>query len=118
VITHSLTWEYVGDVLERRYTGPQLAALFEGWDEVNVVDSGGRVVAWATQTGRMVNLVEERVLAGRGTSRLLKLPFDAAYLLINAVAAALDRVDRRYGTHFYRLPMTVVLTARRAPPAS
>jgi hypothetical protein len=61
VITHSLVWEYSRDGLERRYTGSALAALFEGWQEAKVVGSGGRAVAWATQTGRIANLAEERL---------------------------------------------------------
>jgi SAM-dependent methyltransferase len=114
VITHSLAWEYHRDSLEYRFTGPQLAALFEGWQDVKLAESGGRAVAWATQTGRMVNLVEERTIGPVRTGGLRRLPFAAAYLLINAVATMLDRVDRRFGQHALVLPMTIILTARRA----
>ena len=34
VLTLPLVWEYDRRIVERRYTGPGLAELFEGWDDV------------------------------------------------------------------------------------
>jgi SAM-dependent methyltransferase len=113
VITASLPWEYDTRILEHRYTGPELADLFKDWDEVAVSENGGYAVTWATLTGRIVHVAEERAPA---PLRVVLRPLLAlVYLLINAVGAALDWAERRRPrTHV--LPMNVMLTARR--PAS
>jgi len=113
VMTASLPWEYDTRILEHRYTGPALAALFKDWDEVEVTYNGGYAVSWATITGRIVYVAEERAPAPVRVA--LRPFFAAAYLLINGVGACLDWVERRRErTHV--LAMNVMLTARR--PAS
>jgi SAM-dependent methyltransferase len=117
VITHSFTWEYNPNILEHRYTGRELAALLEGWDDVAIMPSGGRAVAWATMTGRIVELVEQRVRGRTALRRPLRLPFAAIYLLINALAGLLDRARGGDEAQSPMLPMTVVVTGRRPAPA-
>jgi SAM-dependent methyltransferase len=123
VITVPLVWEYNRDTYERRYTGQELLRLFEGWDDVELVENGGRAVAWATLTGRLVNLVEERLPAT--AKRLLRPLFALAYAAINAVGAVIDVAERQAKRHPYTLPMNLMITARKpresageAPPAT
>jgi SAM-dependent methyltransferase len=109
VITVPHFWEYDRRVLEHRYTGPSLAALFDGWREVRVVENGQRAVAWATVTSRMLGIARERIGGGRAASA----PFWAAHLLLNLVATALDRLERRFDRGPITLPVNLLLTARR-----
>ena len=60
VISVPFVWEYDRRIPEHRFTEPELAALFDGWDDVEVVENGGRSVAWATLTGSMLELVRAR----------------------------------------------------------
>jgi SAM-dependent methyltransferase len=110
VITASLPWEYDRRILEHRYTGPELAELFKDWHDVEVTENGGYAVSWATLTGRIVRVAEERAPAP--LRFVLRPLLGLAYLLINAVGACLDRAERgRPRTHV--LPMNLMLTARR-----
>jgi SAM-dependent methyltransferase len=111
VITVSLPWEYDRGALERRYTGPQLLELFRDWREPSVVENGGFAVSWATLTGRIVYGVEEH--APRAVRTALRPFFAGAYLLINAIGACLDWVERRRPPETHVLPMNLMLTARR-----
>jgi SAM-dependent methyltransferase len=109
IIALPFVWEYDRTYLERRYTGPELEALFAGW-QTRLVENGGRVVAWATLTGSLLHAFEGRTgLAGM----LLRPLFAGGYLLVNAFAAALDAVDRRYTRGPFTLPMNLLLVARR-----
>jgi SAM-dependent methyltransferase len=113
LITVPLVWEYNPNILEHRYTGPELAALFSEWHDVKVVENGGRAVAWATLTGHLVRAGEQRL---RRTVRLAKVTrpaFAFAYLVINATGELLERADRRHSDNPYTLPMNLLLSARR-----
>ena len=44
VLTVPLVWQYDRTILEHRYTGPELAALLAGWDDVEVIENGGHAV--------------------------------------------------------------------------
>jgi SAM-dependent methyltransferase len=111
IVSVPFVWEYDRRTLEHRFTGPELAALFAGWDEVEVVENGGRVVAWATLTGSMLELLRTRTTQ---RLRVLEPAFAAAYLLVNGGGALLDRAEKRYlRDRPYRLPMNLLLTARR-----
>jgi SAM-dependent methyltransferase len=114
VITVPLVWEYNRDTYERRYTGQELLRLFEGWDDAQVTENGGRAVVWATVTGRLVNLAEERLPAT--ARRLLRPLFAAAYAAINGLGAVFDALERRASRHSYTLPMNLMITARRPSP--
>jgi SAM-dependent methyltransferase len=111
IITVPLVWEYNRETYERRFTGPELLRLFGGWEDVELVENGGRAVSWATLTGRLVNLLDERLSAPVRTA--LRPLFAAAYAAINGAGALLDAVERRAKRHPYTLPMNLMITARR-----
>jgi SAM-dependent methyltransferase len=113
VITVPLVWEYNRTILEHRFTGPALAALFNDWDEVDVIENGGRAVSWATLTGRMLWLVERRVPPRFGLDVVSRRLFSSSYLLLNASGVLLDWLERRHSRSEYTLPMNLLLTARR-----
>jgi SAM-dependent methyltransferase len=112
VITVSLPWEYDRtNRIEHRYTGPELLWLFRDWDEVSLSENGGYSVSWARLSGRMVEIVEERLPP---PLRLLMRPlFLGAYLAINGIGGALDSIERRMPQGDNVLPMNLMLTARR-----
>jgi SAM-dependent methyltransferase len=111
VLTVPLVWEYDRRIVERRYTGPQLAELFAGWDEVRVLENGGYAVAWATLTGRVLRGIDELLPAG--PHRALRPLFVAANLALNFVATLLTKGEARWHTGPFVLPMGLLLTARR-----
>jgi SAM-dependent methyltransferase len=113
IITVPLVWEYDRSILEYRYTGPQLAALFEAWHEVEVIENGGYAVSWAMLSGRMLALVQQRVAGRFGLGLPLRPLFALGYLLINAAGALLDRLEPRFRRGSDTLPMNLLLTARR-----
>jgi SAM-dependent methyltransferase len=98
--------EYDPKILERRYTGPQLAALFDGWDGVQVREYGGRAVTWTVLTGSLLRHVELRA------PRPVRPLFSAVYVLLNRLGVVLARIEEsrsRTGA----LPSNLVLTAQR-----
>lgn len=108
-----LVWEYDRTILEHRYTGPELASLFAGWDEVTVVENGGRAVSWATLTGSLAGMIQWN-LPDRRLLRLGVRPaFTAFYLLVNAAGFLLDLAERRLVRSSATLPMNLLLAARR-----
>jgi SAM-dependent methyltransferase len=113
LIAVPFAWEYDRTTLEHRFTEPELATLFAGWDDVRVVENGGRGVTWATVTGRVIHLRQRSLPPWL---RLLTKPlFAATYLLVNATGALIERGERRRGAESIRLPMNLMLTARRPP---
>jgi SAM-dependent methyltransferase len=111
IVSVPFVWEYDRRILEHRFTGAELAALFAGWDDVELVENGGRAVAWATLTGSMLELLRTRATQ---RLRVLEPAFAATYMLLNGGGALLDRAEERYlRDRPYRLPMNLLLTARR-----
>jgi SAM-dependent methyltransferase len=111
LVTVPLVWEYDAAQLEHRFTGPALGALLKGWTDVRVTENGGRGVAWATHTGRLLNLAQERMHARLGAPALLFAPvFSVAYFLINLAGAAFERAPSTYPM---TLPMNLMVSARR-----
>jgi SAM-dependent methyltransferase len=111
VLTLPLVWEYDRRIVERRYTGPGLADLFKGWDEVWVGEIGGYTVAWATLSGRIL-----RGLSESGPPLMRRLAgalLPAASFVLNAIAALLSRVERFWHRGPFILPMGLILVARR-----
>jgi len=103
--------EYDPRILERRYTGPQLVALFDAWEDVVVHEYGGRAVSWTVLTASMLRNLELRVTRPR-VLRPLRPLFRAVYVLLNGVGLALARLEEgRVGTG--ALPMNLVVAARR-----
>jgi SAM-dependent methyltransferase len=112
VLTVPLVWEYDRRIVERRYTGPHLAELFAGWDELQVRENGGYSVAWATLTGRILRGMDE--LLPPGTRRTVRPLFIASSLALNFVATLLTKGEARWQKGPFVLPMGLLLTARRA----
>lgn len=113
VVAVPFVWEYDRTVLERRFTGPELEHLFRGWEDVSVIENGGRAVAWATLTGSLAQMVEWHIPERRTLRRLLRPPFAGFYLVLNGVGGLLDRLERRLARSSLTLPMNLLITARR-----
>lgn len=113
VVAVPLVWEYDRSQLERRFTGPELEALFQGWNDVSVLENGGRGVAWATLTGSIANMVEWHVPERFAARRVARPAFAAFYLLVNSIGTAIDRAERRYARSSLALPMNLLVTAKR-----
>jgi SAM-dependent methyltransferase len=110
ILTVPFAFEY-GALPEARYTEHQLRALFVDWDDVEVRENGGRVVAWTTLTASLVAGLEHRIAGGRlGPLHALFVP---AYLSLNGVGLVLARLEARLAARRARLPMDLMVTARR-----
>lgn len=99
--------EYDRSILERRFTGPELAYLFRGWDDVRAVENGGRGIVWTTLTATMLERFCRRLPA---PTRLLFAPL---YVALNACGSVLDSLERRHAKGTVTMPMNLLLTARR-----
>jgi SAM-dependent methyltransferase len=113
IISVPFVWEYDRTIVEHRYTGPELAALFEGWDDVLVIENGGRVVAWATLTGSILERGRARVPPVTGLRHAARAAFSLLYLGLNGLASVLDALERRSAHGPLTLPMNLLLTARK-----
>jgi SAM-dependent methyltransferase len=113
VITVPVVWEYDTGTLEHRFTEPSLRRLFDGWLDVRVVESGGWGVSWAAVTGSLFNRVEERLVARRVLRAVFRPAFATLYVCINLAGRALEAVDRRLVRGPLRLPMNLLVSARR-----
>jgi SAM-dependent methyltransferase len=111
LIAVPFVWEYDRTILEHRFTAPELEALFADWDDVRVVENGGRGVAWATLSGRLVRLSEKSL--PDQLRHVARPAFAAIYVVINALGALIERGERRRQDNPHRLPMNLMLTARR-----
>lgn len=107
IVSIPFAWEYDRTILERRYTGPELSALFRDWEDVHIVEDGGRAVVWATLTGSILESAKVRL------PRPLRTPFPLLCLAVNGFGAMLDWCERRYADNSTTLPMNLLLTARR-----
>jgi SAM-dependent methyltransferase len=118
LISVPLVWEYDRTVLEHRFTGPSLTHFFAGWDEVTVVENGGRGVSWATLSGQIASMAECHLPQRFHLRRVLHPAFAGLYLLINGAGFFLDRAERRFARSSLTLPMNLLVTARRPSPAA
>ena len=112
VLTVPLVWEYDRRERVHRFTGPQLAGLFADWDDVRVLESGGRGVAWATLTGSLLQKLELRLRRAPLLGPAVPYCFAALYAAVNAGGAAAEWAERRHGGDAV-LPMNLLLRARR-----
>ena len=115
LISVPLVWEYDRTVLEHRFTGPSLAHLFAGWDDVTVIENGGRAVSWTTLTGLIASMAEFHVPERLRLRQALHPAFAGLYLVVNGVGFVLDRAERRFARSSLTLPMNLLVTARRPP---
>lgn len=117
VISVPLVWEYDRAVPENRFTGPSLARLFREWEDVAIVENGGRAVSWATLTGLIASMGEWHVPERLHVRRLFRPAFSALYLVVNGAGLLLDAAERRFARSSLTLPMNLLLVARRPPGA-
>jgi SAM-dependent methyltransferase len=112
VVAVPLVWEYDRHIVEHRYTSGSLRQLFDGWDDVVVVENGGRAVAWTLLTGTLLRAWEEEL--GRRLPRaVVRASFALAYVGLNGVGAVLDAIEQRHGHPRHVLAPNIMLTARR-----
>jgi SAM-dependent methyltransferase len=112
VVAVPAIWEYDRDIVEHRYTAGSLRQLFDGWDDVVVIENGGRAVAWTLLTGTLLRACEEQV--GRRLPALaVRAMFGPVYVALNAVGMALDAVERPRRHPRHVLAPNILLTARR-----
>ena len=89
VVAVPVVWEYDRHIVEHRYTSGSLRHLFDGWDDVIVVENGGRAVTWTLLTGTLLRACEEEF--GRRLPRAaVQASFALAYVCLNGVGAVLD----------------------------
>jgi SAM-dependent methyltransferase len=112
VLTVPLVCEYPRGEVVHRYTGPQLAVLFDEWDDVHVIEDGGRGVAWAMLTGSLLHKLEARI-RGRAARAPVSSLFGVLYLLVNCVGGLIEQLETRFATGGDVLPMNLLLSARR-----
>ena len=105
LIAVPFVWEYDRTILEHRYTGPELAALLEGWDDISIIENGGRGVAWATLTGSILERTRRRL------PQAVRPLFGPVYVALNGLGSLLDRVEERSSDGAITLPMNLVATA-------
>jgi SAM-dependent methyltransferase len=113
VMSVPFVWEYDRTVLENRFTGPALERLFRDWQDVVVIENGGRAVAWATLTGLIASMGEWHVPEKLMLRRLFHPAFAGTYFLINGIGFLLDRAEQRFARSSLTLPMNLLLVARR-----
>lgn len=107
IIAVPFVWEYDRTILEHRFTGPELETLLEDWEDVRVVENGGRAVAWATLTGSMLERARSRA------PRPMRGLFPLLYLALNGCGSLLDTLEQRTADGAITLPMNLLVTARR-----
>jgi SAM-dependent methyltransferase len=112
VVSVPVVWEYDREIVEHRYTPGSLRQLFDGWDDVAVVENGGRAVAWTLLTGTLLHACEEE-LGRRLPGWVARVPFALAYAGLNLVGMALDRIEQRRRHPRNGLAPNILLTARR-----
>lgn len=113
LVSVPLVWEYDRTVPEHRFTGPSLARLFADWEDVTLVENGGRAVSWATLTGLIASMGEWHLPEHFGLRRVAHPAFAGLYLLVNGIGFALDRAEQRLARSTLTLPMNLLVTARR-----
>jgi SAM-dependent methyltransferase len=112
IVAVPVVWEYDRHVIEHRYTSGSLRRLFDEWEDVIVVENGGRAVAWTLVTGTLLRACEEEL--GRRLPRaLVRAVFAAAYVGLNWLGAALDAVEQAHRHPRHVLAPNIMLTARR-----
>jgi SAM-dependent methyltransferase len=111
VVALPFALEYDPTILEQRYTGPQLVALFDGWMDVRLHEYGGRAVTWTVLTASMLRNLEKQSTR-RSALVALRPLFPALYTVLNGMGLALAKLEERR-VRAGALPMNLLITARR-----
>ncbi|MFO7572206.1 MAG: class I SAM-dependent methyltransferase [Gaiellaceae bacterium] len=114
IVTIPFAWEY-DRAVERRYTELQLVELFAVWEDVRIVENGGRLVVWSTLTGTILERTRTRIPDAAGVGVAARALFALPLVVMNSVTPALARLEERYAEGQVRFPMNLLLTARRPP---
>jgi SAM-dependent methyltransferase len=101
-------FEYDRANFERRFTGNELLELFDGWDDVVLLENGGRGVAWTVLTNSLLSHAVTR--AGfPGLQWIAR----GVYALLNPVGIALEHLEARHAGGTVTFPMNLLVTARK-----
>jgi SAM-dependent methyltransferase len=111
VITVPFASEYDRRILQHRFTGPELEELFRDWDNVRVVENGGRCVTWTSVTASLLRSGENQ-LRSRLDGMVAPI-FAAAYLALNGVGLLLASLERKHARGPQALPINLLLSARK-----
>ena len=111
LITVPFAWEYDRRILEHRFTGPELEALFRDWDHVRVVENGGRSVTWTSVTASLLRSGENQLRSR--LDGMVAPVFAAAYLALNGVGLLLASLERKHARGPLALPTNLLLSARK-----
>jgi SAM-dependent methyltransferase len=112
VLTTPHVQEYDRAVVETRFTGPGLAALFAGWEDVEVRENGGRSVVLTSIAGRMLLDLQRAIARREALAPLARVAFPPVFALLSLAGLALERLDRRIAKAGYALPANLLITAR------
>jgi SAM-dependent methyltransferase len=111
LVSVPLVWEYDRGIVEHRYTTGSLRQLFDGWEDVVVIENGGRAVTWTLVTGTLLSAAEEE-LSGRLPRSLVRTAFRLAYIALNALGTAFEAIEQRRRHPTLTLAPNIMLTAR------
>jgi SAM-dependent methyltransferase len=115
VLTVTHVWEYDRTVLERRFSGPDLADLFRDWDGVEVTENGGRLVTWVSVTASLLRTIENRLAQALRIPVVPRLPFAGVYVALNGLGVPLAALEHARARGPLTLPTNLLVTARRPP---
>ena len=103
-----LTQPIVYPGTERLYTGPQLRELLaDGWDDLEIIESGGTIVSIATLLAYVLHQIEKRL------PRRARAAFAGAYFAGNVAAEVGDVLERRFLSSADTLPANLLVHATR-----
>lgn len=111
IVSSVFGFEYDRRHFEARYTEQQLRGLFSDWEDVRVEENGGRTVTWTVLTASLLHGLEQR-LPTRRRLRFVRGAFFGAYVSVNLLGLALERLEReRLGSSAF--PVNLTLVARK-----
>lgn len=108
-----MTLDFMYEYDEHRYTGPELARLFESWEDVEVIQTGGRGVTWARLTNSLVDSAVHGVLEVAPVLAPLARLAAIVYLPVNFLGSVIEAVEGRFRVAGPTIPANLLLTARR-----
>ncbi|MDQ6804106.1 MAG: methyltransferase domain-containing protein [Actinomycetota bacterium] len=108
-----MTLDFMYEYDEHRYTGPELTRLFEGWQDVEVIQTGARGVTWARLTNSLVDSALQGLVKAVPPLAPLASLAVLFYLPVNFMGALIEAVESRFRVAGPTVPANLLLTARR-----